>query len=134
MIKLVYIGCVNRLNGGVILEIFTFGKKVGQVINHFDSTFIMTKILNTKAEVRINCMHLAEGGIIGYHKAVVPQLLLVVQGEGCVRGISGESVVTTGDAVFWEKGEGHETISETGMMAIVIEAETLEPAVFMKKK
>lgn len=71
------------------MEIFTFGKKVGQVINHFDSTFIMTKILNTKAEVRMNCMHLAEGGIIGYHKAVVPQLLLVVQGEGCVRGISG---------------------------------------------
>lgn len=115
------------------MEIFTFGKKVGQVINHFDSTFIMTKILNTKAEVRMNCMHLAEGGIIGYHKAVVPQLLLVVQGEGRT-WYQRESVVATGDAVFWEKGEGHETISETGMMAIVIEAETLEPAVFMKKK
>ena len=116
------------------MEIFTFGKKDGQVINHFDSTFIMTKILNTKGEVRMKCMHLAEGGIIGFHKAVVPQLLLVVQGEGCVRGIGGETKVTIGDAVFWEKDEGHETISETGMMAIVIEAEILEPAVFMKKR
>lgn len=117
-----------------MLEIFTFGKKDGQVINHFDSTCIMTKIINTNGEVRMNCMHLAEGGIIGFHKAVVPQLLLVVQGEGCVRGNGGETEVSIGDAVFWEKGEGHETISETGMMAIVIEAELLEPAVFMKKK
>lgn len=115
------------------MEIFTFAKHAGRGITQFDSTFIMTKIVNTESRVHISCMHLDKGGIVGFHPAGVPQLLLVVQGAGRVRANEGYIEVGPGDAVFWNRGEGHETISEKGMMAIVLEAETLEPKAFMKK-
>ncbi len=35
-------------------------------------------------------MHLKENGIIGYHEAVVSQLLLIVDGEGYVCGADKE--------------------------------------------
>ena len=36
-----------------------------------------------------------------------------------------------GQAVFWNKGEFHETTTETGLMAIVIESENLESNIRM---
>ena len=40
----------------------------------------------------------------------------------------------SGQAVFWEKGEFHETSTEKGLMAIVMEAEDLERAILMPIK
>ena len=49
-------------------------------------------------------MHLEENGIIGFHQAVVPQILLIINGEGWVRGKEATKFfVKAGDAVFWEK-------------------------------
>lgn len=71
-------------------------------------------------------------GIIGYHQAAVPQLLLVIAGDGFVRGEKeGYVKVLLGDAVFWEKGEWHATKTDTGLTAIVIESEELDPSSFM---
>ncbi|MFD2211109.1 hypothetical protein ACFSMW_15490 [Virgibacillus halophilus] len=39
--------------------------------------------------------------------------------------------VGSGTAVFWVQGEGHETYSEYGMTAIVIEGKELDPASYM---
>lgn len=62
-------------------------------------------------------------------------MLLIVNGEGWVRGEkSGIVKVRTGDAVYWKKGEGHETTTDTGLAAIVIESEELIPSLFMTKK
>jgi len=71
------------------MKIFTFSETDGRAITQFDSTFIMTKIVNIEGRVQISCMHLSEGGIIGFHDAVVPQLLLDVQGKGRVRANEG---------------------------------------------
>jgi hypothetical protein len=58
--------------------------------------------------------------------------LLIVQGAGWVRGLSAERFpVAVGHAVDWEQDEWHETSTETGLMAIVIESESLDPADFM---
>ncbi|CAM5215257.1 Cupin OS=Ureibacillus acetophenoni OX=614649 GN=SAMN05877842_11970 PE=4 SV=1 [Ureibacillus acetophenoni] len=77
-------------------------------------------------------MYLEENGIIGYHQAVVPQLLLIMNGEGFVRGESEEYFkVQPGDAVFWEKDEWHETKTDKGLTAIVIESEELNLERFM---
>ena len=52
----------------------------------------------------------------------------MVEGEGWVRGPDGERVpVTAGKAVYWEAGEEHESGSDSGMTAIVVEAERLIP-------
>ncbi len=69
----------------------------------------MSKIVNHQGNIHIGAMHLKENGIIGYHEAVVSQLLLIVDGEGYVCRADKEKVkVEAGQAVFWEKGEVHE--------------------------
>ena len=58
-----------------------------------------------------------------------------MNGEGYVCGANKEKVkVEAGQAVFWEKGEFHETSTEKGLMAIVMEAEDLERAILMPTK
>lgn len=92
----------------------------------------MSKIVKHQGNIHIGCMHLQPKGMIGYHEAVVPQLLLIVEGEGYVCGADKKKVkVQSGHAVFWDKGEFHETSTETGLMVIVIESENLESNIRM---
>ncbi|MBS4189690.1 cupin [Bacillus sp. FJAT-49705] len=117
------------------MELFQFDKSSGKYIDHYNSNFIMSRIVKTEKASQIGCMHLDANGIIGFHQAVVPQLLLVVNGEGWVRSDDGLKVkIKKGEAVFWEKGEGHETTTDKGLTAIVIESEELTPSAFMLKK
>ncbi len=110
------------------MKLFKFDKSNGKQISKFNSDFIMSRITQTTKAAHIGCIHLEENGIVGYHQAVSPQLLLIVSGEGLVRGEKEEYVeVEAGDAVFWSKGEWHETKTNTGLMAIVIESEELLP-------
>ncbi|KZE63977.1 cupin [Fictibacillus phosphorivorans] len=114
------------------MKIYHFQKETGKIITKFNSNFIMSRITQTQKPAHIGCMYLDENGIIGYHQAVVPQLLLIVSGEGWVRGETDEySKVHSGEAVFWEKDEWHETKTETGLTAIVIESEELTTSSLM---
>ena len=111
------------------MELFKFNKNCGKKITRFNSDFIMSRIIQTTQVAHISCMHLEKDGVVGYHQAVSPQLLLIVSGEGLVRGEQEDYFkVGAGDAVFWNKDEWHETRSAEGMMAIVIESEELVPA------
>jgi quercetin dioxygenase-like cupin family protein len=108
------------------MEVYEFNKEAGKKITKFNSDFIMSRITQTQKVAHIGCMHLEENGVVGYHQAVIPQLLLIVNGEGFVRGESDEFIkVHSGEAVFWEKDEWHETKTDTGLTAIVIESEEL---------
>ena len=115
------------------MEFYRFDKEVGKNITHYNSNFIMSRIVKTEKTTQIGCMHLEPNGVVGFHQAVVPQLLVVVNGEGWVRGDSDLRVnISCGDAVYWDKGEGHETSTDTGLTAIVIESEELRPSEFMQ--
>lgn len=104
------------------MEIYQFKKEAGNKITKFNSDFIMSRIIQTQKKAHIGCMHLDENGIIGYHQAVVPQLLLIVSGVGWVRSETGGFIkVHSGEAIFWENDEWHETKTDTGLTAIVIE-------------
>lgn len=117
------------------MEFFRFDKAVGKSITAYDSTFIMSRIIRTTQQAHIGCMHLESNGVVGYHQARIPQLLLVVNGEGWVRGGDDNKIpVRAGDAVFWTEGEWHETTTESGLTAIVIESEELQPDSFMTQK
>ncbi|MGM7702361.1 cupin domain-containing protein [Pseudalkalibacillus sp. Hm43] len=114
------------------MEFYRFDQAVGKDIKQFDSKFIMSRVVMTDKPAHIGCMHLDVDGLIGYHQAVVPQLLLIMSGEGKVRGEDDQFFpVKAGDAVFWKKDEWHETKTETGLTAIVIESEELDPSSFM---
>lgn len=116
------------------MEIYKFTKETGKKISKFNSNFVMSRIIQTEKPSHIGCMYLEENGVIGYHQAVVPQLLLILNGEGFVCGDAKEYIrVQPGDAVFWKKDEWHETKTNTGLTAIVIESEELNPVPFMAK-
>lgn len=111
---------------GNYMKLYRFTKETGKKITKFDSDFVMSRITQTEKPVHIGCVHLDVAGLIGYHQAVVPQLLLLVSGEGWVRSEDDTSVkVQSGDAVFWDSGEWHETRTDSGLTAIVIESEEL---------
>jgi hypothetical protein len=118
------------------MDLFRFDAAVGRTITRYDSiNFVMSPIMRPQEAQpigHIGCMHIGAGGVVGYHQATVPQLFLVVQGDGWVT--STERVhqpIATGQAAFWQQGEWHESGSDEGMTVIVIEAEQLDPAAWM---
>jgi quercetin dioxygenase-like cupin family protein len=114
------------------MEFYKFNKDSGKKISKYNSDFIMSRIIQTNKTTNIGTMYLDKNGIVGYHQAAVPQLLLILNGEGYVRNEKDEYFkVESGDAVFWEKDEWHETKTAIGLTGIVIESEELTPALFM---
>lgn len=70
----------------------------------------------------------APGGRLESHPATSPQILAVLEGSGHVSGADGKlHPITAGEAVFWSEGEEHEMQSETGLTALILEAEELRP-------
>ncbi len=115
------------------MKIFRFGPEVGKSIDHYKSSgFIISRIAHLSGEVSVNCAYLSGKGRIGYHQATAPQLFLIVHGAGWVRGQSSEQTsIEAGQAAFWDEGEWHESGTEMGMIAIIIEASNLDPEKLM---
>lgn len=114
------------------MKIFRFGRETGKSVTHFDSTFMMSRIVVAEHPTHIGCMHLESKGVIGLHQAMVEQLLLIVAGEGWVRGDTPDALpVAVGDAIFWDAHEWYETKTDTGLTAIVIESDGLNPGHYM---
>ena len=69
----------------------------------------------------------APGGRLLRHPATIPQVLAILEGSGEVSGAGGVvEPIAAGEAVFWHKGEEHETISVAGLTALIIEGENLD--------
>ena len=84
-------------------------------------------IARCRGDVRLSLVALEPGGAIGLHEAVSPQLLLVVDGAGRVRSGNNAAVaIAAGEGVLWQAGELHETTTERGLGAIVVEGSSLE--------
>src|SRR4030095_978138 len=112
------------------MKIFRFDREIGREIENFGSVnFILSAIVHLKTEARVSCIHLGANGVVGYHQAVSPQLFLVVQGEGWARDETSDRIsIAPGQAVYWTKGEWHESGTSTALMAIIIESVLLKPA------
>ncbi|WP_332645913.1 cupin domain-containing protein [Lysinibacillus sp. 54212] len=122
------------------MEFFELRRGEGIQVTHFNSNFCINQFIQLKEEAKISLITLKENGIIGYHQAVVPQLLYILQGEALVRNEDNKLIpLHEGEAVLWCKGEWHETVSKKGITAIVIESKELNtshvllPSMEMKK-
>jgi hypothetical protein len=115
------------------MKIFRFDPEVGKEINRSGSSgFTISKIVHLLDESVINCAYLDSNGVIGLHQATTPQLFLVVQGRGWVRGKTpARTPIEAGQAAYWEKAEWHESGTETGMTVIIIEGTNFDPAKLM---
>ncbi|MBM7703101.1 cupin domain-containing protein [Metabacillus iocasae] len=116
------------------MKLFHFDQEEAQIMTQYNSNFKMTKLLAKTGDVHISCLYIDDGDYVGEHEATVPQLFLVVQGEGVVRGNEkSEMRIKAGEAAYWKAGELHAARSERGMMAIVIEGLDINPELFMKQ-
>jgi quercetin dioxygenase-like cupin family protein len=89
----------------------------------------LTEPVSAGGSVQAAIFRLAPNGRIARHPASVPQILAVLEGAGSVCGADGEfQAIAAGEAVFWATGEEHETRTDDGLTALVIEAEALLPA------
>jgi quercetin dioxygenase-like cupin family protein len=85
--------------------------------------------LTPPAAVRAAIFRLGPGGRIARHPATMPQILAVLDGAGHVSGGDGAfEPIAAGQAVFWAAGEEHETVTDGGLTALVLEADGLSPA------
>lgn len=118
------------------MRIFRFDAEVAYPITQHDSKNVAmgrgVRFSGHDGQVQVGCFHIAPGGVVGYHQATFKQLLMVVQGSGWVRGAEPERTpISAGQAAFWDTGEWHESGSESGMIAIVVESDALDPAEHM---
>ena len=114
------------------MKIFRFGRETGKSVTHFDSNFVLARIVVAEKPTHIGCMYPEAYGVNGLHRATAPQLLLIIAGQGRVRSDTPDVLpVGVGDAIFWDAEEWHETRTDTGLTAIVIESEGLNPALYM---
>jgi hypothetical protein len=78
--------------------------------------------------VRVSLLQLAAGGLVGAHPAAGPLLFLVVAGSGWARsGDEPRSPLAAGEAALWDAEEIHESGSEHGLTAVIVEAGAIEP-------
>jgi quercetin dioxygenase-like cupin family protein len=88
----------------------------------------LTRSISAGAPFQAAVFRVASGGRIARHPASYPQILALLDGSGEVSGASGlRETIVAGEAVFWEAGEEHETTTVSGLTALLVEGEGLEP-------
>jgi quercetin dioxygenase-like cupin family protein len=106
---------------------YRFDAAIGRPISEYGSRGVVLCGLTPpepRTGVRAACFHLEAGGLIGRHAAIMPQLFCVVAGGGWVSGEDGARVpIRPGEAAWWDRDELHESGTDTGMTAIVLESD-----------
>lgn len=106
------------------IRLVDFSPQSARPIERFGSSGASSVALaHGKGESHVYAIHVVPGGVIGPHPAGFDQLFLVVQGAGWVAGADGVRVdVDTNRAAFVPNGEVHSKGSETGMLAVMVQA------------
>lgn len=109
------------------MRLVRFGQAESRAIDRFGSAGFAVAPLARTGSGQVVCARLDPGGRIGRHPAVGRQLLAVVAGTAIVSGADGiEQRLSSGDAVVWEPGEEHETRTDEGLTAIIVEGDKVD--------
>ena len=113
-----------------MIRLLDFAPKSARPISQFGSTGASSvELAHGNGESHAYAVHFEPGGSIGPHPAGFDQLFLAVQGSGCVAGADGVRVsVGAQRGVFVPCGEIHSKGSETGMLALMVQASTFSLA------
>jgi quercetin dioxygenase-like cupin family protein len=112
------------------MEIVAFDAGRARQVTHFGSDgFGVVPMVRAEA-FAVTVLHLAAGGVVGTHPAVVDQLLMVVSGSGETAGADGDwRPIRAGQAALWVAGEQHTTRAFEPMVALAVEAAGLRLSV-----
>ena len=101
----------------------------GRSVTEHESAGARVAFLARSPTASVVRIELEPGGRLGLHPAAEPQLFVVVEGEGTVSAGGGApEAVSAGSIVSWAAGERHETRSDRGLVAVVVEGPGLEPS------
>ena len=121
---------VRRGSGKIArLKVLDFSADRSLAISGFGSRAASAVPLTLPAgDAHVVCLRLGAVCLLGRHPASVDQLFVVVDGAGWAKGADGERIpVSAGTAIHWDAGEEHESGSDSGLTAIVVESEGLVP-------
>lgn len=109
------------------MELLDLDGDAGRMIDRFDSREARhVGVALIEGQGGVSIIRLGGGSVLGRHPAVVDQLFYVVAGEGWVAGGDGSRLpIRAGQAALWRAGEEHESGSQSGMTAFVVESESL---------
>jgi quercetin dioxygenase-like cupin family protein len=116
------------------MRIFSFNSIKGRSITAFDSSgATIAPVTKGPRSRQVVALYLEPNGILGNHKEVSDQLLLVSQGSAEVSSEGRSTIgVAAGDAVLWRSGEAHEIrAGSEGLMGFIVEADGLNRFVAM---
>lgn len=106
------------------MRVLTLGAQPGRPVDGHGSRGFDVHAFGITAEAHLVTVRLRAGGVIGRHPAAGRQLMVVLSGDAIVSGSSGDPVVLqSGQAAVWEPNEPHETRSETGLVALLVEGD-----------
>ena len=109
------------------MRIYSFSTSAGHQAGGFGNDFVLSPLTSPDGTASVACFHLAAGGYVGEHEAVVGQLFCVVEGQGWVSGRDGrQKPIHAQQAAYWEPGEMHAAGSDSGLIAIVVEGNDFE--------
>ena len=93
-------------------------------IDRFES--VAARVRRLAPEAHVVVIEVGAGGRVGTHPAAAQQLFAVVRGSGWVAGADGERhQIELGEAVLWDAGEEHESGSDDGLTALIVEADVI---------
>ena len=115
------------------MKIFQFELETGNDEGQFGSVkAIIAKVVQLDNEAKINAVYLHPNKSISYPPAMTQHLFLLVDGEGWIKSESGEiQAVRQGQAIFWENDEWHESGTDSGMTAVIIDNINIQPVELM---
>lgn len=115
------------------MRIFRFDHEVAHPVKQFDSANVAVgRGVRTDGKTQVTVIHVEPGGTLGFHPSTGRQLYMVMNGDGWVEGPEREPrPIHAGQAAFWDAGEWHASGSDTGMTAVSVEADEMNPAEFM---
>jgi quercetin dioxygenase-like cupin family protein len=96
------------------------------ITQHGSTGVTVAGIARMEGRAQVVCIRLEPGGVLGEHPAVGAQLFLVVAGSGWVRAGADRRDVAAGSGALWESDELHESGTDDGMTAVVVEAKSIE--------
>jgi quercetin dioxygenase-like cupin family protein len=111
-----------------VVEVLGFPRESAVSIDRFESQrAAVNHLARVQGAGSVVVIRLEAGGVVGRHPAVKTQLFVVVAGDGFVSGEDGADVpIGQGEAALWRAGEVHESRTDSGMTAVVIEIEDVQ--------
>ena len=122
------------------MHVFSFSAVKGRHISAFGSKgATISPVTRGPRSQQTVALHLEPNGVLGSHKAVSDQLLIVTSGIAEVTTESGKSKISytlsPGNAILWRSGEVHEIrAGHEGLLGIILEGDTLSKYVSMPSR